>query len=581
MPINILLNRFTPCAQKYLWVIGFALCAFILFSHLGDMALLWPDEGRNAEVAREMQNSGSWLVPTYNGQTYLDKPAFYFKTVALSFAWFGESEAVARLSSTIFAFLLLIEVFLFCRKIYDQRTAILAILLIASTPMYLAFARIVIFDMTLAFFVCSAIFACYLADETDGQTQKRWYLLGAAMAAIATLVKGPVGFILPTLVMSVFHFWQGRFRVMKQAFSLVNIALFFAIVLPWFVGLSLQCPDFPYYGIMKESVGRFTTTEFHRNAPFYYYALIIAATFFPWSLLLPESIHSVWKNRLQLTKPDKLFIVWAIVMVLFFSVSKSKLPGYILTVTVALGILSARLFTESLNNSAGKFFAIIHRSVMLLASCCLLIGGGMAVLWLMPNLVTEHVSIAKAHQLENYLPFFPRLFCSFFAVALLSAISWYFKNSRLIFASFMSVAVLLLTVNFSMLTHFSESRSAKLLAAKLPHDMPENTELACLECLPNGLSFYSKRLMTVLTKDGKEFTSNYVAFSLHSANPWPAGVVPIALSETWLANQLHPVYLLANSGNLALLETIAKQRGLAVTTLGFDYWAVLVPARLK
>lgn len=105
-------------------------------------------------VTQKLQGNESiafWLVPTYDGLTYLDKPAFYFKTVALSFSLFGESEAVARLSSAMFGFALVIMAFFFCRKMYDQRTAILATLIISTTPLYMAFARIVIFDMTLAF----------------------------------------------------------------------------------------------------------------------------------------------------------------------------------------------------------------------------------------------------------------------------------------------------------------------------------------------------------------------------------------------------------------------------------------------
>ena len=180
----------------------------------------------------------------------------------------------------------------------------------------------------------------------------RWYLIGALSAGIATLIKGPVGFIVPTLVITVFNGVEGRLGVMKRAFALRNWAVFFAVVLPWFVGLSLLRPDFPYYGIMRESVARFTTTEFHRTAPFYYYAPIIAGTFFAWSLLLPESIVAAWQERKRWSRADRLFVVWAIVVVLFFSVSQSKLPGYILTAVVALGILTARVFAMALNNNS-------------------------------------------------------------------------------------------------------------------------------------------------------------------------------------------------------------------------------------
>ena len=129
----------TSMQSNWLIVMGaFLLAAYMLFAHLGGLALISPDEGRNAEVAREMSQSHAWLVPTYDGLVYLDKPAFYFKTVALSFSLFGESEGVARLSSAVFGFLLVIAAFLFCRKMYDQRTAILATLIITSTPLYIA-----------------------------------------------------------------------------------------------------------------------------------------------------------------------------------------------------------------------------------------------------------------------------------------------------------------------------------------------------------------------------------------------------------------------------------------------------------
>ena len=575
--MTIFLNKFTIFTQKYLWLMGFAICAYVLFSHLGDMALLSPDEGRNAEIAREMTMSNSWLAPTYNGLTYLDKPAFYFKIVALLFAWFGESEAVARLSSASFAFLLLIEVFYFCRKLYDLRTATLAILLIVTTPLYMAFARIVIFDMTLAFFVCSAIFACYMADETDGQARQRWYLLAAAAAATATLVKGPIGFILPTLVIGLFQFWLGRLWLMKQAFSPLNIALFLAIVLPWFIGVSWQYHDFPYYGIMKESVGRLVTTEFHRSARCYYYAVLIAATFFPWSLLLPEAIYSAWKHRLQLTKPDKLFIAWAVVTVLFFSLSKSKLPGYVLTVTVALGILCARLFAASIASASARFILIIRHSTVSLIIVCLLVSLLSAALWITPDLITRHLPLHKALRFTFFVPYYLHLCLSFLTIAVLGMVSLYLKNIRLIFACFMSPALLLMMFNFDMLTEFSKTRSARAIAARLPGDLPADTEFACLGCLPNGLPFYRKQLITVLTEKGKEFTSNYIEFSLLPGKPWPLSVVPLASATDWLGKQQHPVYLLANSSQFVRLESIANQRGLAVTALGSDYWATLLP----
>ena len=140
-----------------------------LFARLGELPFRDPDEGRNAEVAREMNLSGSWLVPTYDGLAYLDKPAFFFRAVATSFSIFGESETAARLPSAVFATLLLVMLFAFCRREYPEpKTAALAVIITATSPLFFVLARHVIFDMTLAFFVCAAIFCAYLAEGVVG-----------------------------------------------------------------------------------------------------------------------------------------------------------------------------------------------------------------------------------------------------------------------------------------------------------------------------------------------------------------------------------------------------------------------------
>ncbi len=192
---------------------------FTLCFRLGHLPLISPDEGRNAEVAREMKQSGAWLVPTYNGVDYLDKPAFYFKAVALSLAAFGDNETAARLPSAAFGLALVALVFGFGRKVYGTRCGLLAAIIVATMPLFLMNARTVIFDIALAFFVCGAIFAGYLAEEAEGRARRNWYLLGAASAGLATLVKGPVGFLIPVLVLLVFNRIEGRRGVWRRLFS--------------------------------------------------------------------------------------------------------------------------------------------------------------------------------------------------------------------------------------------------------------------------------------------------------------------------------------------------------------------------
>lgn len=563
--------------RHWVLVVTFMFCSYMLFARLDGLPLISPDEGRNAEVAREMAMSGAWLTPTYDGITYLDKPAFYFKAIAVPLALFGESVGAARLPSALFGFALLVVTFLFCQKVYDRRTAILAVLVAVTTPLYMAFSHYVIFDMTLAFFVCSCIFACYLAEEGEEKWRSRWYLLGALAAGGATLVKGPVGFIVPSLVLAVFHGVEGRFGVMRRAFAARNWVVFLAVVLPWFIGLSLQHPDFPYYGIMRESVARFTTNEFHRTAPFYFYLPLIMGAFFPWSLLLPESVIAAGQGARGWSRADRLFIVWAIVVVVFFSLSKSKLPGYILTAVLALGVLVARVFAKALDGADGRAARIIRHATPPLLLMAAIMAASLGAIAFEPGLLKAKLKV-KPEIFDFFIPTFLPLAMSFGIVALLSAFALWARNVRWFFAAFLSLPLLLMTVNFDILARYAETRSMRSLAAHVPITLPPGTELACLECLPHGLPFYLKRLVTVVSDDGHELSSNYVDFMLHSGKPHPEGLVPKAQLRHWLAGRSHPVYLLAKESQLASLKEIARERGAAVAELGSHYWAALLPA---
>ncbi|BBL73578.1 ArnT family glycosyltransferase [Methylomagnum ishizawai] len=564
-------------ARHWFSILAFLIGAWAVFGHLGDFPLLAPDEGRNAEVAREMKEAGAWLVPTYNGATYLDKPAFFFRAVAIALDLFGESEFTARLPSALFGFGLLAALFAFCRRVYDERTAALALLVVAATPLYIAFSRIVIFDMTLAFFVCTSIFAAYLAEEHAGKTRNRWYLLAAFLGGVATLVKGPVGFIIPLLVMLVFHGSLRRFDAMKRLFRPVHFLVFFAVVLPWFVGLSLACPDFPYYGIMRESIARFTTPVFRRTQPFYYYGLIIASCCFAWSLLLPESIAAAWRKRAALSRPDRLFIVWALVVVVFFSLSKSKLPGYILTGVVALGVVAARVFAAAILDRAGVAAAVVRRASLALLGVMLPAAVAMAVIAARPELLEQRLKFP--HEIfALFIPLMPTAAFSLGATALLAGVAYVRRDARWGMAAALALPLLILTVNFEVLPRYADTRSSRALAARLPK-LPDNTEYACIGCFPPGLPFYLKRLVTLISADGRELTSNYVLFSLASGKPWPEHVVATARMDAWLQSRNHPVYLIAKYEKRPALEAVAAARGVPVTDIGAGHWAALLPAQ--
>ncbi len=556
--------------------LAFLIAGVCLFGRLGSLPLIQPDEGRNAEVAREMKDAGAWLVPTYDGLPYLDKPAAYFRLVALSMSVFGENETAARLPTALAALALLALVYGFCRRAYGERAAALAVLVVGTTPLVVAFARIVIFDMVLALFVVAAILAGYHAEETDGARRARWYVAGAVMAAVAVLVKGPVGILLPLLVLIAFDLFDHNRAAIRRLFAPANQLVFLAIVLPWFFGVAALRHDFPYYGLVEESLHRFTTPAFHRTAPVWYYVPVVAAVLFPWSVLLPESVAAAWRARARWTRADRLLIAWSVVVVLFFSVSQSKLPGYVLTAVVALGMLTARVVDLAVAHPDGRARRLVMRGALALAviaaAAAALLAAGRSTPGGLPALL--HV---PGGDLERLGPATGPLLWSMVALAAVAAVSRWRRDLTLACAAFALPPLLLLTAGFAGARAYAEADSARSLARAMP-PVPASTELACLECLPNGLPFYLRRTITLITRDGSETTSNYVTFLLRRTAAWPGGVVRRSELGRWLAWRSHAVLLLADERRQPALDSIAALALAVVAPVAPGWWAALLPA---
>jgi 4-amino-4-deoxy-L-arabinose transferase-like glycosyltransferase len=541
---------------------------------LGYLPLLAPDEGRNAEVAREMKESGAWLVPTYNGATYLDKPVFFFKAVALSLAAFGNNEAAARLPSAAAAVALTLVVFAFCRRVHGTRCGLLAVIVVATTPLFVAYARTVIFDMMLALFVCGAIFSGYLAEQNEGAARRNWYLAGAALSGLAALVKGPVGFLIPALVLLVFNRLDGRAGAWKRLLSPLNVLVLLGVILPWFVALCVQRPDFLHYGLVEESFKRFTSGKrFDRSEPFFFYLPIIAATFIPWSFLLPEAVWATWKERWLKHSADRLCVVWVVVVVVFFSISQSKLPMYILTVTVGCGILLARLLDLALGTPDSRAALVVRRAA--LGGACL---GGILVT------IVAWVGHSQTHKVADVLKMSVDeagglyhaavpLIVVVMVFAGLAAFAFYLRSVPLCFLCLTLFPQVFGYALFPACSKIFEANSARRLAQNCAL-LPATTELACLECFPTGLPFYLGRTPTLVSRDCSELTSNYVLYSIRTAGKWPEKAVPLPDLNRWLKARPGPVCLITPKARRWELAPIAKAAGAQIEALTKDYLAV-------
>jgi 4-amino-4-deoxy-L-arabinose transferase-like glycosyltransferase len=536
----------------------------MLFSGLGSLALMKPDEGRNSEVAREMAATGSWLVPTLEGHPYLDKPAAYFAAVALSLKVIGNNEWGARLPSALCGLGILVLLYAFTRREYDPATAALAVMVVATSPLFLGFSRIVIMDIALGLCTTAAILAAFVA-EAGAQPDRRWHAVGAAAAGLGTLVKGPVGALVPALVLIAFFWADGRPRALRRVFAPRNFLIVLALVLPWFIGLARAHPEFVHYGLVEESFNRFFTKTFNRGQPFWFFGPVFLATLVPWTILFVPMTWAAWKERARLTSADRLFIAWTILVLLFFSLSKTKQPGYILTGVVAAGVLVGRGLGYAWHNRDGRAGRLVAWCGVGLAA--LAVAGDAWLAW-----TASHVTGTKLGWLVLIRP---QLIAVLIAIAVLGALALPRRRTGFVVTAFVLLPMSLITVGLPGAEAYARLRSSKPLAEALG-TLPAGTEIACLESYPAGLSFYLERTLTIIGDDAFPLRSNFVSYWLRRLPSPPATLVSAGAKDAWLSSRSADVLVLAPDGSQDDLAAWIGPRA-AVKPVAAGWCGALIP----
>jgi 4-amino-4-deoxy-L-arabinose transferase-like glycosyltransferase len=560
------------------WLLAAAVAALIVIGYrMWSLPLLSPDEGRNAEVAREMKESGAWLVPTYNQLPYLDKPAFYFRTVALSLTVFGDNHVGARMPSALFALAVLILVWRVADQFCGPRPGALAVLVTATTPLFISQARIVIFDMSLCLFVSGAIFAGFMAETGPPERRRRGLLLAAGCAGVATLIKGPVGLIVPLLVLAVFHVASRQWSAFGRLFHPLNALVYVVVVLPWFLGVTLHHPDFPDYGLVQESFKRFTTGQFHRKGPAYYYALVMPATFLPWSLLLPGGLWLVYTVGLRyrkLSPLNLLLVLWCLVVLGFFSLSQSKLPGYILSVSVPFGILVGQVLDRALSDPQSRSRRVVLGAGWALLGIVGLLLLGVLVVAPQTGILPSPIRV-KRFEISQFAPFLPELLVLLVAVGGVLVVGLTRRWTSWCIAGFGLFPVFLVLLGGGIFHRAFDEKSAQAVAAAMPRLDP-GTQLVFYQCFPNGLPFYLRRTGVLITADGDELTSNYALYKLKRESSWPAQIVPVKEADAWMQRRQGDAYVMTHQGYRAWLQGWAERSGGAIENLPHGFLGLRV-----
>ena len=320
-----------------------SLTFYLFLFKIGEPSLWEADEPIYGEVAKEILKLGDWITLHFNYREWFDKPPLYMWITSLFYRLFGWNEFTTRFTSSLFGIGEVVVVYFFGKILFSRRTGFFSAIVLATSIQFLAQSRLALLDVPLTFFITLSFFFFYLAFNNPGK--RTFLLLFPVPLALATLTKGPVGFVIPLL--TIFFFVLAgknlhKLRLRKTDLFLAFL-IFFAIAFPWYgAQIYLHGKEFMDKFFILRNVKRFTTNFEGHAGPFYYYVPFLFLGFFPWSSFLPFSLFHLFKKE----KKDKVFLIfsWILVIFLFFSSARSKLPGYILPLYPACALSVGRLW---------------------------------------------------------------------------------------------------------------------------------------------------------------------------------------------------------------------------------------------
>ncbi len=309
---------------------------------LGRYPFFTPDEGRYAEIAREMVATKNYITPRVNGIAFLDKPIFYYWLQALAIHLFGVKEWALRLFPALSGVLGCLVTYICGRQLFDRCTGFLAAMLLGTTPLYFACAHYADLNLEVAVFIsCSLLF--FITAVQTKPFSRYYFLLAYVFAALAFLTKGLIGIAFPSMIIGCWMLLLNRFRLITHMHLITGLLLFTAIVLPWYVLVQQANPGFLHYFFVTQQVTRFlSAAEFNNKTPFWFYLPVVLIGFFPWTIFLfqtlYQSVRRIWQAP-QKQATELFLLLWVLLIFIFFSMPHSKIIGYILPILPPLALL--------------------------------------------------------------------------------------------------------------------------------------------------------------------------------------------------------------------------------------------------
>ena len=476
-----LIDKEGPATKDILLLL--TIFGFAFFQTLGRLPLIEPDEGRYAEIPREMLERCDFITPMLNYVKYFEKPPLHYWLNAISMSVFGQNEFAVRFPGALMGLLAVILTYHLGRKLFDRRTGLLSAIILGTCAGFLVQARLNFTDMTLTCTLSAALGFFIVAAREGEQRKALYYHLAYICAALAVLAKGLIGIVFPGAIVFLYLLLARRWRLLREMRLATGIPLFLLVAAPWFILVSLRNPEFARFFFIHEHFERFTTKVHGRYQPIWFFIPVLFGTMLPWSFLIPAAVRGAWRGRRSEGGNARLYLViWAVFIFLFFSKSDSKLIPYILPLFPALAILLGHAFSTILDDE----FRPLRLPASLAGGVLSILGTGLV---LYPHLAAKPDISASAGTLVGILFLVQGVFA--LGAVRKQKCPGALHRLRLLFLHPGISSALP-----SVLPGIVEGRSAKELALKVAQVAPKDAAIVSFG-IEQGLSFYTKRRVIV------------------------------------------------------------------------------------
>ena len=469
-------------------------CSLIWFALAVQRPLANPDEGRYAEIPREMLASGDWITPHLNGLAYVEKPPLQYWATALTYQLFGVNEWTARLWTLLAAWLDVMLVYSFARRMWSPRVATLAAALLASSVLHFAMGQILTLDMAFTLLLTATLCSFCMAQvarESAPVTSGRWMLATWLLLGCAVLTKGIAAVLITGVVLSIYVILQRDRAVLRTLRPIAGVTLFLIVTAPWFIQVSRANPDFLQFFFVREHFERYLTDVENRVEPWWYFVAVFIAGALPWLPQMATALLRGWRASAPRGQFDlqRLLWIWCVFVLVFFSLSSSKLAPYILPMFPPLVLLAVS--GQSLRSARGLQLSV---AILVLFALVLLAAS------LAPTLASKDPTVMQIiHDVR------PAVLLYVVATLATAGFAWRaiarqrFDHAVLgiAAASFLGLALLFGTVGHEPL------RSGRTLAEHIPAELAAHAPIFSVQTYDQTLPFYLRRAMILADTRGE------------------------------------------------------------------------------